>query len=64
MHILRENQLYAELSKCYFYEKQLLYLGHIISEEGVAVDHVKVRAIEDWPTPRNVTKVKSFMGYL
>ena len=40
----------------------MLYLGHIISKEGVAVDPMKIRAIEDWHTPRNVTEVRSFMG--
>jgi hypothetical protein len=37
-------------------------LGHIISEEGIAVDPEKMKAIEGWPTPRNVSEVRSFMG--
>jgi hypothetical protein len=37
-------------------------LGHIISEEGIVVDPEKIKAIEGWPTPRNVSKVRSFMG--
>jgi hypothetical protein len=37
-------------------------LGHIISEEGIAVDPEKIRVIEGWPTPRNVFEVRSFMG--
>jgi hypothetical protein len=37
-------------------------LGHIISEEGIAVDPEKIEAIKEWPTPKNVTKVRSFMG--
>ena len=47
LHILRENQLYTKLSKFYIYQKQLLYVGHIISEEGVAVDPMKIRANKD-----------------
>ena len=43
-------------------KKQFLYLGHIISQESVAMDHVKIRSIEDWPTPRNLTEVRSFIG--
>jgi hypothetical protein len=54
--------LYAKLSKCSFYQKQIHYLGHIISEEGIKVDPEKIRAIEGWPTPRNVSEVRSFMG--
>jgi hypothetical protein len=35
---LREHQLYAKLSKCEFWLKQVLFLGHIISDEGIAID--------------------------
>ena len=37
-------------------------MGHIISEEGIAVDLEKIEAIINWPTPKNVTDVRSFMG--
>jgi hypothetical protein len=62
LQVLREHQLYAKLSKCYFYQKQIHYLGHIISEQGIAVDPEKIEAIRGWPTPRNVSEVRSFMG--
>jgi len=37
-------------------------LGHIILEEGIVVDPMKIKSIEEWLTPRNVTEVRSFMG--
>jgi hypothetical protein len=37
-------------------------LGHIISEEGIVVDPDKIKSIAEWPTPRNVSEVRSFMG--
>jgi hypothetical protein len=37
-------------------------LGHIISKDGIAVDPEKIEAIKGWTTPKNVTKVESFMG--
>jgi hypothetical protein len=37
-------------------------LGHIISKEGIVVDPTKIKSIEEWPTPRNVIEVRSFMG--
>jgi hypothetical protein len=62
LQVLRENQLYAKLSKCSFYQRQIHYLGHIISEEGIVVDLEKVEAIKEWSALRNVAKVRSFMG--
>ena len=37
-------------------------MGHIISEEGISIDPEKIEAIMNWPTPRNVIDVRSFMG--
>jgi hypothetical protein len=47
---------------CSFYKRQIHYLGHIISEEGIIVDPKKVQPIREWPMPRNVEEVRSFMG--
>ena len=60
--MLREHQLYAKLGKCDFYRDRIQYLGHIILEEGISVDPEKIEAIMNWPTPRNVTDVRYFMG--
>ena len=54
--------MYAKLSKCDFYKDRIDYLGHIISEEGISVEPKKIEAIMNWPTPRNMTDVRSFMG--
>jgi hypothetical protein len=54
LQVLREHQLYAKLRKCSFYQRQIHYLGHIISEEGIVVDPEKVEAIREWSVPRNV----------
>jgi hypothetical protein len=62
LQVLREHQLYGKLSKCSFYQRQIHYLGHIISEEGIVVDPEKVEAIREWLAPRNVAEVRSFMG--
>jgi hypothetical protein len=62
LKFLREHKLYAKLSKCIFYQKTIHYLGHIISTDGITIDHEKIEAIRGWITPRNVKKVRSFMG--
>jgi hypothetical protein len=61
LQVLREHQLYAKLSKCSFYQKKIHYLGHIISEQGITIDQEKIEAIRGWPTPRNVSDIRSFM---
>ena len=59
---LRKHQLYAKFSKCEFWLRQVGFLGHILNQEGVAVDPEKVKAILDWKPPANVTDVRSFLG--
>ncbi|XP_021743197.1 uncharacterized protein LOC110709290 [Chenopodium quinoa] len=59
---LREHQLYAKLSKCEFWLEKVAFLGHVISKDGVSVDPSKIRAVSDWPTLKNVSDVRSFLG--
>ena len=59
---LREKNLYAKLSKCDFWLKEVSFLGHIVSAEGIRVDPTKIEAIVNWKPHRNVTEVRSFLG--
>jgi len=59
---LREQPLYAKFSKCKVWQRDIGFLGHRVSEQGVTVDPKKIAAIQDWPQPTNVTEVKSFLG--
>lgn len=59
---LREQQLFAKLSKCSFWQRSIGFLGHIVSDQGVSVDPEKIRSIQEWPRPRNATEVRSFLG--
>ena len=62
LQTLIENQLFAKLSKCDFWLKEVSFLGHIVSAESIRVDPVKIEAIVNWKPPRNVTEVRSFLG--
>jgi hypothetical protein len=62
LQVLRECELYSNLSKCYFYQEHIHYLGHIILEQGIVVDPDNIEAIRGWPTPKNVSEVKYFLG--
>ena len=48
--------------KCAFVKKSVRYLGHIVSDEGIAVDTEKVEKVQSWPTPSNGREVSSFLG--
>jgi hypothetical protein len=61
LYRLRENQLYAKLSKCEFWLKDVSFLGHIISEGGISVDSCKVKDVLSWKTPQNVSNIRSFL---
>ena len=62
LQILREKKLFAKLSKCDFWLKEVSFLGHIVSAKGIRVDLAKIEAIVSWKPPRNVTEVRSFLG--
>jgi hypothetical protein len=42
--------------------KEILYLGHFISREGIQVDTSKIEAVKSFPTPQNQHDVRSFLG--
>jgi hypothetical protein len=58
---LWDHQLYAKFSKCAFWLKEVPFLGHIISAEGIAVDPSKVQEVLDSKSPRSLTQIRSFL---
>jgi hypothetical protein len=58
---LREHRLYAKLSKCKFWMKQVTFLGHIISKGGISVDPSKVQDVLSWNAPMSVDGIWSFL---
>lgn len=51
-------------SKCTFFQSELSYLGHLVSEHGIATDPAKIQAVKDWPVPHTVSDIKSFLGFV
>ncbi|KAK1695315.1 hypothetical protein QYE76_012012 [Lolium multiflorum] len=62
LQVLRDNQLYGNLEKCTFCKDKVIFLGYVVSKHGVEVDVSKIEAIQNWPTPMNVSQVRSFHG--
>ena len=62
LQTLRENQLYTKFSKCEFWLYKVAFLGHFVSKDGVEVDPAKIEAVKEWPTPKNVSDIRSFLG--
>ena len=58
----RKANLKLKMSKCHFAAKEVKYLGHRFTQEGIGVDSEKIKAVVDFPTPKNQTDVRAFLG--
>lgn len=62
LRTLLKHQLYVNHSKCLIGQKEVEYLGHVISAAGVAIDPQKIYGMEGWPIPTNTTALRRFLG--
>jgi hypothetical protein len=63
LHRLCQNSLYAHANKCEFHSESVEYLGYILSPDGLKMSEYKVKTIQDWPEPKKVKDVQSFLGF-
>ena len=61
---LKAAGLKLKPSKCDFFKKEIKYLGHVVSKEGVSTDPDKIKSVTEWPQPTTVTEVRSFLGFV
>ena len=54
LQLLKEKELYAKPSKCFFVIKEVDYLGHIVSHEGVKVNAKQIKSMMDWLIPKTL----------
>ncbi|GBM30021.1 Retrovirus-related Pol polyprotein from transposon 297 [Araneus ventricosus] len=59
---LQKSNLKLSPKKCRFFQKEVTYLGHVISAEGVKTDPGKIKAVVDWPRPDKIHDIRSFLG--
>lgn len=62
LEILRKHQLFAKRFKCQFGCREIVYLGHLISGQGVRADPKKLKAMFDRLRPRNLKALRGFLG--
>ena len=60
--VLRKEYLYANLEKCTFCTDKVVFLGFVVSAQGVEVDEEKIKTVREWKPPQNVNQVRSFLG--
>ena len=60
---LQNANLKLKPTKCYFGNKSVLFLGHIISDKGIITDPDKLKRIQEWPRPKNKDYIRSYLGY-
>ncbi|KAG8480709.1 hypothetical protein CXB51_025421 [Gossypium anomalum] len=61
LQTLCDKKLFAKFSQCEFWLKEVGFLGHIVSADGIRVDPSKISAIVDWKSLRNASEVRSFL---
>ncbi|KAL0546749.1 hypothetical protein IC582_016662 [Cucumis melo] len=62
LETLQANKFYAKFSKCEFWLKQVSFLGHVVSKDGVSADLAKIEVVTSLPRPSTVSEVRSFQG--
>src|SRR5437763_4368657 len=60
---LMDNNLAAEIDKCYFNSQEVDFLGYIISPDGISMANETIRTIQEWTSPESVKDVQVFMGF-
>ena len=62
LDVLNENNLQLNIDKCSFFQKEVQFLGHFISREGIRPLPSRLDAIRNFPLPKTVTELRSFLG--
>ncbi|MBW0491052.1 hypothetical protein O181_030767 [Austropuccinia psidii MF-1] len=63
LHRLRDNNLFSKASKCVLDASSVEYLGYVVSSDGFKMNSSKVQQILNWPQPKNIKELQSFLGF-
>lgn len=59
---IQEAGLKIAPKKCFIFQKQVSFLGHVVNSQGISSDPSKIEAVKSWPIPSNVKEVRAFLG--
>jgi hypothetical protein len=62
LRLLRANKLYAKTSKCEFFKQKISFLGHVVTADGISMEESKLKAVMDWPAPKDIQQLRAFLG--
>ncbi|GJU25199.1 reverse transcriptase domain-containing protein [Tanacetum coccineum] len=62
LELLKKDKLYVKFSKCEFWIPKVQFLGHVIDNKGIHVDHAKIESIKDWVSLKTPTEIRQFLG--
>nr|GFA36469.1 putative reverse transcriptase domain-containing protein [Tanacetum cinerariifolium] len=62
LELLKKEELYAKFSKCEFWIPKVVFLGHVIDNQGIHVDPTKIESVKDWASPISPTEIRQFLG--
>ena len=60
---LQKAGLYVKVEKCEFHSDSVKYLGYVLSPSGLTMSDAKVKTIQEWPEPKKVKDIQSFLGF-
>nr|GFB04389.1 putative reverse transcriptase domain-containing protein [Tanacetum cinerariifolium] len=61
LELLKKEELYAKLSKCEFWIPKVQFLGHVIDNQGIHVDPIKIESVKEWASPKSPTEIRQFL---
>ena len=64
LQCLEQRRLLLKLEKCEFHQFNVEFLGFVVGTRGVRMDSAKIKAVEDWPQPKNVKEVQAFLEFV
>ena len=59
---LEQHTLKLKAAKCHLFQTKVMFLGHVVSQDGIECDPDKTTAIADWPKPMNIQEVRTLCG--